>query len=211
MSEILLIRHGETAWNTAEIFRGRADVPLNEAGRTQAERLSEYLSRKKIDTVYASPLARARETAEIIAGRHGLGVKNVPEIIDIDFGEWQGLSHQEVKERYGELYRRWLEHPEGVKFPGGESLAEVRERAESPVQRLAAGGEEVTAALVAHRVVNKVLICALLGLDESRFWNIRQDTGGITTFNYEKGRFILTGHNDTSFLGAAEHAKPGDF
>lgn len=211
MSETLLIRHGETAWNAAGIFRGRADVPLSENGLRQAELLAEYLSDKKIDVIYASPLERARNMAEIITGRQGLEVKSAPDLIDIDFGEWQGLSHQEVKDRYPELHRQWVEYPERVMFPNGESLKQVRERAEGFVKRLAASYEGKTAALVAHRVVNKVLICALLGLDESHFWNIRQDTGGITTFSYENGRFILTGHNDTSFLGPVGGARPGDF
>jgi probable phosphoglycerate mutase len=70
---------------------------------------------------------------------------------------------------------------------------------------------EGTVVLVAHRVVNKVLICALLGLDNSHFWNIRQDTGGITTFSYENERFILTKHNDTSYLKPIDKAPLGDF
>ncbi len=70
---------------------------------------------------------------------------------------------------------------------------------------------EGTVVLVSHRVVNKVLICALLGLDNSHFWNIRQDTGGITTFTYENERFILTEHNDTSYLKSLQKAPLSDF
>ena len=68
-----------------------------------------------------------------------------------------------------------------------------------------------TVVLVSHRVVNKVLICALLGLDNSHFWNIKQDTGGTTTFAYQKGRFILTKHNDTSYLRPLQEAPLSDF
>jgi broad specificity phosphatase PhoE len=211
MTEILLIRHGETEWNAAEIFRGRADIPLNKNGVRQAELLAEYLSDKKIDIIYASPLERARETAEIIAGRHGLEVKSAPDLIDINFGEWQGLSHQEVKDRYGELYGQWLDHPDRVTLPGGESLRQVRERAEGFVKRLVIEYEGKTAALVSHRVVNKVLICALLGLDEAHFWSIWQDTCGITTFSHESGQFIMTRHNDTSFLESLGQTQLGDF
>ncbi len=211
MTEILLIRHGETEWNAAEIFRGRADIALNENGLRQAGLLAEYLKDKQIDAIYASPLKRARNTAEIIAGRHGLEVKTVTDLIDINFGEWQGLSHREVKDRYGELYTEWINHPDRVRFPGGESLGEVRQRAQEWVNKIVAEYEGKTVALVSHRVVNKVLVCALLGLDDAHFWSIRQDTSGITTFSHENGQFILTRHNDTSFLESMEQAPLGDF
>jgi broad specificity phosphatase PhoE len=95
-------------------------------------------------------------------------------------------------------------------MPAGESLNDVRRRAVGLVDKVIAR-HEGTVALVSHRVVNKVLICALLGLDNSHFWNIRLDTCGITTFIYEKGRFILTRHNDTSFLKPIPKAATSDF
>lgn len=124
-----------------------------------------------------------------------------PGLIDFDFGEWQGLSHREVKRKYPELYAEWTNHPDRVKMPGGESLTEVRGRALVTVEDMARK-HEGTVVLVSHRVVNKVLICALLGLEISHFWNIRQDTCGITSFLYENGQYILTRHNDTSYLNA---------
>jgi probable phosphoglycerate mutase len=95
-------------------------------------------------------------------------------------------------------------------MPEGESLTDVRERALGVVNEVVAK-HEGTIVLVSHRVVNKVLICALLGLDNSHFWNIKQDVGGITTFSYENERFILTKHNDTSYLTPVKKAPPGDF
>lgn len=208
MTEIILARHGETEWNVEEVFRGRIDVELNETGLRQAELLAEYLSKRKIDAIYSSPLRRAVKTAEIIASHHRLDIKITPGLIDFDCGEWHGLLRQEVKAKYKELYALWVSHPEKVKLPAGESLNDVTKRAMSVLDDVIAqyGG---TVVLVAHRVVNKVLICALLGLDNSRFWNIRQDICGITTFIYEDGRFILTEHNNTSFL--TQHAPLSDF
>ena len=84
-------------------------------------------------------------------------------------------------------------------MPSGESLDKVRKRVMSVVDRVIARYEG-SVVLASHRVVNKVLICALLGLDNSHFWNVRQDTCGMTIFTYENGRFILTKHNDTSYL-----------
>jgi probable phosphoglycerate mutase len=208
MTEIILARHGETKWNVEEVFRGRTDVELNQTGIKQAELLAKYLSKHKIDAIYSSPLKRAVKTAEIIAGYHELKIKVAPGLIDFDCGDWHGLLRQEVQDKYKELYDLWVNHPDKVKIPGGESLNDVGERAISVLDDVIAkhGG---TVILVAHRVVNKVLICALLGLDNSHFWNIRQDICGITTFVYENGQFILTEHNNTSFL--TRHAPRSDF
>ncbi|MEE8599011.1 MAG: histidine phosphatase family protein [Dehalococcoidales bacterium] len=210
MTEIILARHGETEWNVNEVFRGRIDIKLNETGIKQAELLAEYLSNTKIDAIYSSPLKRAVKTAETIAGYHKLDVEIAPSLIDFDYGKWQGLPHQEVKDKYKELYAEWINNPDGVKIPAGESLNDVRKRAMSVVDDVIAKYKGAVV-LVAHRVVNKVLICALLGLDNSHFWNIRQDTGGITTFSYENERFILTKHNDTSYLKPIDKAPLGDF
>ncbi len=210
MTEIILARHGETEWNVAEVFRGRIDVELNETGTKQAELLAGHLSSLKIDAVYSSPLKRALKTAEMIARYHKLDVEIAPGLTDFDYGEWQGLPHHEVKEKYKELYAEWAENPHLVKMPAGESLADVRERAVGVVDDIVTRYKG-TIVLVSHRVVNKVLICALLGLDNSRFWNIKQDTCGITTFIYERGRFILAEHNNTSYLKPLQQAPLSDF
>ena len=210
MTEIILVRHGETDWNVSEVFRGRIDVELNETGLKQAELLAEYLNRGKVEAVYSSPLRRASKTAEIIATKSGIEVKITPGLIDFDFGEWQGLSHQEVKNKYKELYIQWLSHPEQVRMPGGEDLGEVRARTLSVIDDVIRVYQGVVI-LVSHRVVNKVLICAMLGLDNSHFWNIKQDTCGITSFAYEQGQFLLTGHNNTSFLETVSKVPLGDF
>ncbi|MFC1901583.1 histidine phosphatase family protein [Chloroflexota bacterium] len=211
MLEIILARHGETDWNAAEIFRGTVDVALNETGIKQAALLGEYLSKFDIDAVYSSPLQRALKTAGAIAGLHALEVNTAYGLIDFDYGEWQGLSHQEVRERYQELYAGWINHPDRVRMPAGESLADVRERAVALVDGIVAGCGAGRVVLVSHRVVQKVLICALLGLDNSHFWNVKLDTCGITSFCHERGRFILTRYNDTSFLQSISGAPLADF
>jgi broad specificity phosphatase PhoE len=208
--ELILVRHGETEWNVGEIFRGRIDIDLNETGEKQAELLSEYLSGLKIEAVYSSPLKRALNTAQAIARHHHVEVQIRDGLNDLDFGQWQGLSLREVSEKYKELYAEWANHPERVRLPGGQTLGQVKERAIKVVDEVTAKYEGA-AVLVSHRVVNKVLICALLGLDDSHFWNIRLDTCGLTTFSYENGRFVLTRHNDTSFLKPLKGAKLADF
>ncbi|HEY97872.1 MAG TPA: histidine phosphatase family protein [Dehalococcoidia bacterium] len=211
MVEIILARHGETDWNASEIFRGRADVPLNEVGRKQAEMLGEYLGRVKTDFIYSSPLKRAIETAGVIAGRCGLEVNPVENLNDFHFGDWQGLSHRQVQEQYPELYRDWLDTPEQVRIPGGESLEDVRSRAVPFVDDAVMRCGEGRIVFVSHRVVHKVLVCSLLGLNLSHFWNIRIDTCGVTRFDCGDGRLVLNGHNDTSFLHSVSKEPAADF
>jgi len=184
---------------------------LNENGLRQARLLGEYLSGDKIDVVYSSPLKRAVATAEAIAVRHGLKVNIVSNLNDIDCGEWQGLTVEEVKEKYPELYQDWLDTPEQVRLPGGESLEDVRSRVvpftQDAVMRY--GGGRIV--LVSHRVVHKVLICSLLGLGNSSFWSFKLDTGGITRFVYDGDRVVLTAHNDTGYLQPVRSLPPVDF
>ncbi|MFC1952885.1 histidine phosphatase family protein [Chloroflexota bacterium] len=210
MVEIILVRHGETEWNLTEIFRGTIDVGLNETGIKQAELLGEFMKGLKIEAIFSSPLKRALMTAEPVARNKQLQIETVPALIDLNFGKWQGLPVQEVRDKYEELYSDWVNHPESVEMPDGENLNYVRKRALALIDRLTVEYHG-TVVLVSHRVVNKVLICALLGLDNSHFWNIQQDTCGITTFAFEKGRFILTGHNNTSFLQSISNPQLNDF
>lgn len=199
MTEIILVRHGQTGWNTGRVYRGRADVGLDEVGMKQAELLGGYLAELKLDAVYSSPLRRALDTAVALTQHQAINVQVSDGLIDFDYGKWQGLSDEEVRKSYPALHHRWCTAANLVTMPGGESLSDVKKRA-LPVVDEAVGGYDGRVVLVSHRVVNKVLICSLLGLGNSHFWDIRQDVGGMTTFDYVDSRFVLTGHNDTSYL-----------
>jgi probable phosphoglycerate mutase len=209
MTEVILVRHGETEWNVEEIYRGRIDVELSEVGIKQAQLLGRYLGNLKLDAIYSSPLKRAQHTANILAQYQNVAVQVSDGLMDLDCGEWQGLSDEQVKKSYPVLHEQWRLSPHLVEMPGGERLEDVRGRAMAVVEEIVSK-HSGSIALVSHRVVNKVLICALLGLDDSHFWNVKQDVCGITAFDYVGGRFILTKHNDTSYLGGMR--KPlGDF
>jgi len=210
MTEIILARHGETEWNVAEVFRGQIDIGLSTTGVKQAELLAEYLSTAAIEVVYSSPLQRALQTAGAIARLHKLEVNVAPDLIDLNFGRWQGLSQEEVKEKYRELYTLWINHPEQVRVPDGEALHDVRKRVGRFIDKIIPK-HTGTVVIVSHRVVNKVIICALLGLDDSHFWKIRQDTCGISIFTLQNEQFILTRHNDTSFLKPLASPPLSDF
>lgn len=208
--DIILARHGETEWNVGEVFRGRADIDLNEMGRKQAALLAAYLSQDKIETVYSGPLKRALNTARTIASDHGIHVQIAPGLDDLNFGEWEGLQVEVVRQRYSEPFALWVGHPELVTLPGGETLGQVRERAMKVVEE-AVKVYSGTVVIVTHRVVIKILTLALLGLDNSHFWNVVVDTCSLTIFRHDRGRFILIRHNDNSFLRPLKAAPLKDF
>ena len=210
MTKLILARHGETVWNVEKIYRGRTDVNLDEVGIKQAELLGKYLSNWKLEAIYSSPLRRALDTANIVARYQKIGVHIAEGFIDFDYGEWQSLPEEEAKRLYPTLHNEWHNNPHKVKMPGGESLEDVRKRAVAIVNDVLPKYQG-SILLVSHRVVNKVLICSLLGLDNSHFWNINLDVGGITIFNYVDGRFVLTRHNDTSHLKELQKSVLDDF
>jgi len=210
MTTIMLIRHGDTDWNVEEIFRGRADVELNQTGIAQAQALASHLESVPMEAVYSSPLKRALKTAQIIASSNKISVIPSQELIDIDYGKWQGLPSRVVKDQYKTLYEEWLKKPHLVEIPGGETLKDVRKRTLRLINQIVTR-HEGTVAAISHRVVHKVIICTLLGLGISHFWNIKLDTCGITTFVYKDGIFILEKHNDTSFQRLLESRAQSDF
>jgi probable phosphoglycerate mutase len=200
MTSIYLVRHGQTAWNREEIFRGRTDIPLDETGLRQAELAAEYFKEMKIHRVYSSPLSRAWETGCKIAQLHSLNVEPLEGIIDLSFGNWEGRSHKEIQRNDQETYRQWREEPHRVKLPGGESLDDLRIRAMASLEEVIRTHHGKTLVLVSHRVVNKVLICGILGLDNSHFWQISQGTTAINLIQHKDGKYILSFMNETCHL-----------
>jgi len=202
MTRILLVRHGQTAWNKEVRFRGQIDVPLDKFGLEQAEATGRYVAaRWPVAAVYASRMGRAMQTAAPIARAHGLTVQPLAGLLDLNFGEWGGLSPAEVAERDPDLLRAWYEEPHTVQFPGGENLGLVRERALVGLDEVIARHPAQTIALVSHNVVNRVLLCAVLGLGNEHFWRIQQDTCAVNVFDVnDSGIFTLVLMNDTCHL-----------
>lgn len=211
MTRVYVVRHGQTAWNIGEVFRGRADIPLDDTGRKEVHLAGEAIKDQTLHAVYSSPLSRSMETSENIAKFHGLPVTALPDIIDISYGEWEGKPLKEVEKKYPELYRLWLEEPHKIRFPGGETLEEVRLRSIGAVESLVEKHPDENIVLVAHRVPNKVICCALLGLDNSHFWRIQQDTASTNLFVFEKNRWIVSYLNDTSYLKVLGKTPLADF
>jgi broad specificity phosphatase PhoE len=202
-TRVILVRHGQTAWNVGDRFRGRQDLPLDAIGRQQAAAAGKRIaSRWSPRAIYCSPLTRARETAQAIGDACGLAVQSQDGLIDIDYGDWQGLSPEEAAGQYPALHAAWLHAPETVQVPGGESLVQVQSRAFANLLEIMNQHPDETVVVVAHTVVNRLLLCAVLGLDNSRFWRLHQDTAAINVFDWDGEHFTIVSLNDTCHLSS---------
>ncbi len=202
MTEIYLIRHGETEWNKTEKFRGLSTISLNGKGKKQAEETARALSHVKLEVIYTSPMKRSIETAQAFAGTHG-GVKiiEVPDLKDLDCGQWEGMSLEEVKAKHPELYNLWETQPHKVRIPGGESLAMVKTRAMNVVREMVEVHEGALA-VVTHRVVTKIIIMATLGIPLAHFWQLQQDNAclNIIRFTEPLAPGVVISVNSTAHL-----------
>ena len=211
MTRIILVRHGQTPWNKDKIFRGSRDIPLNDQGREEARLAGEWLKGETIHAAYCSPLSRARDTGEAIARHHGLKVADLPGLTDLCYGDWEGLPLTEVKVKYADLYRQWETAPHTVRFPRGETLDEVKARALAAVVEVLDRHPGQTVLLAAHRAVNKVIIAACIGLDNSHFWRLGQDTTAINRFAWTGDTWQIMGLNDTCHLRGMARGEYVDF
>ena len=123
-----------------------------------------------------------------------------PRTCDIDYGEWQGLTPDEARQRWPEQVDNWYNHPEQALIPAGETLSDLRQRAMLTVRELARRHEGETIVLLGHTVINRIILLGVLGLGNERFWHIRQDTCAINVFESLGDDYVLVSLNDTSHL-----------
>lgn len=199
---VFLIRHGETLWNKDMRFQGHMDIPLSEKGLEQAKALSCRLSGKKISAVYSSDLIRAVDTAHLVAEPHGLEVTKVSALREINFGDWEGLTYNEIRERYGELINNWWKNPLKTNIPGGEGLSDLVNRLVPATREIIERhmGEQV--AIVCHGGPVKTLIGLTLDMDLNKYWKISQYNTALNILEFpdwENGLVVLLNdHNHLS-------------
>ncbi len=200
---LILVRHGETDTNKARLALGRADVELNEHGRWQAQRLALSLKDEAIGAIYSSPLKRALATAEPIASSHGLEVQVDEGLIEMDIGEMEGLTFQQVGERYPHFLQAWLGGQAAYEaMPGGERLLDVQERAWQAIERIRQRQEQGTVAAVTHNFVIITLLCRVLGLELANFRRLRHSVAAKSVLEMGRDRIIVVSFNDTCHLEA---------
>lgn len=206
-----LVRHGESEGNVAATLQGcRLDAPLSSRGRRQAEALAIRLAGEEVDAVWASPLQRARETAEAVAAPHGFALSVDPDLVEFDWGSWTGQPlDEDMERRVAELRARWRAGDVDLAPPGGETPTRAAARARRVLARLAATRSE-RPVVVAHGRFNRVLMTVLLGRDLARMDEIRQRNGSLSVFEWTNGTPATPGLlDDVSHLGTLESAPTG--
>ena len=188
---LYLVRHGATANNRAKPPRlqgRRTDPPLSDEGLAQARQTGKFLADSPLGAVYSSPLLRARQTAEAIAEPHGLGVRPVDELIEVDVGQWEGRAWDEIERTDPEAYRAFMTDPAAHGYLGGESLQSVDARVVPAFKRLMADNLGRVVVIVAHNVVNRAYLADLMGIPLARYRTIPQDNCGVNLLRYRNGR-----------------------
>lgn len=161
--KILLIRHGTTAYNEADLLQGRIDNPLSPRGIKECHLLARALKGERVDIIFHSSLKRAKQTADIVNASHRAECRPVDSFVEIDLGEWEGIRYSTLAEQDQSFHQRWLSDP-SVVIPGGESFLGVFERVR-PGVNLVLGSEFDQALIVGHATVNRAILAHLLKME----------------------------------------------
>jgi alpha-ribazole phosphatase len=192
MLKLILVRHGETDSNKNATYCGFTDAPLNDNGAMQAQSAKEKLKAYAIDQIYASPLARTKKTAEIINESRGIDICYLDYLKERNFGKWEDLSFQQIKERYSEQYEQLEQDWINYVVPDGECALTFHERVTSFIQGLMDSCDNKTVLIITHLGCIRSMIAFLLGMKIEDMWRFKVDNGGITCIEITEGYAVLT-------------------
>jgi alpha-ribazole phosphatase len=202
--KVYLIRHGETLWNREGRCQGITDIPLTEKGHRQARSIGEALRGEPLSLVLSSPLARARETAAVIAEPHGLTVETATELQEWNQGELEGLAGPELLGNHKAFFELWFKDPAGTAPPGGEPLQALQDQAWAVIDALRERSLNGPIAVVSHNMTIGTILCATLGLDLAYIHRLRLNVGSRSTIEFVPlglfSAWVLTALNDRSYL-----------
>lgn len=189
MKHIYLIRHGMSVQNQQDLLSGVSDVPLSQVGREQCARLRNFFIKFPVEAVFASPLSRAIESAEIIFPQHEVIVDEG--LIEFDYGDYEGVprTHDD------EIMRRWHSAPGEVRFPGGKSVREHAVEVYNEILSIAQHTQADRIACVSHRTTIRLIVAQILGLDLNKFRLLPCSNCSVTTLLFEDGTLRLQSLN----------------
>ena len=198
MKELLLIRHGQTDWNTQGRVQGGGD--LNNIGITQSNLLATVLQDSQASTIYTSPSKRTHQTAVIIATALSLEVNTTPLLKDIDYGVWSGALLADLIKDDPDLFEQWEKDPSSVTFPEGESLLDLRTRISVFMDEITEKHSSDTVVVVTHESPIISMLAVALDIPDSSHRNFHADNASLTVLQFKNTHYILSTFNDTSHL-----------
>jgi alpha-ribazole phosphatase len=187
---IWLVRHALPEGHNGRCY-GRHDIPLSADGIEQAEDIAKRLSVESISHVYSSGLSRALETARILAGPHNLAVQIIEELGEIHFGDCEGLTYEEVEQRFPEVFQSWMARPTETQFPNGENFGQMRSRVMGAFNALLLRHSEESVVIVTHAGVIRLLLGQALGIPENHIFRLGQRFGAINRVDYFDGSPVV--------------------
>lgn len=190
-ADLLLIRHGTTAYNAADRLQGRIDLPLSPRGRREARSLAELLAGEPIDLVICSPMIRARQTADIAMDGRDVEFRIEDSFVEIDIGEWEGREYDAVRTGDPEFFVRWHGDPR-VRIPGGESFVDVCERVRPGVESMIRTGNARHILVSGHATVNRAILAAVMALDPEAARRFRVLNASLSRLRLEERRGGIT-------------------
>lgn len=184
--KLILIRHGLTEYNLAKRYCGLSNIGLSAIGKQNAQHLRNKLSRVRIDKVFCSDLKRCRQTARIIFSGSSLKIVTNPNLREINFGEWEGLTFEQVHNKSPSIYKKWLKNPFLVDIPGGENINNFISRVKKELENIRANCPDKTVALVTHLGVIRAIFNTLLFIKKDDFWHLhlKPETAYIITYSH---------------------------
>lgn len=195
---LLLARHGQTDWNIAGRYQGQSDTPLNQTGQEQAKQLAKRLSKETLHAIYASDLARAKDTAQAIANFHQLEIQTDPRWRELSFGEWEGMTYKQMSAHSPALFEEWMRDPEHISTPNGETLQQLAQRVRAAFDEVKNKHEDQTVLVVSHSGALQALLAALLGVELNRYWQFKVAQASLSELNVYTDSVILNLLNDVN-------------
>ena len=193
MTKFIIVRHGQSKAQECGYLVGKMEAPLSELGERQAKAVSEYILKTyKIDAVYSSPLERACNTVRGVAEELNLPIIKETELREFDFGEWEGLTHEEIKNNFDDGYSKWASDP-GVYTPhGGETMAHMQTRVVEKLKEIGKREDGKTVLIGAHSSVIRTLQCYIQGLPLTKMKNTPWVVNGsIAEINFDGEDFYI--------------------
>jgi len=197
-TKVILIRHGETDWSYQKRYCGFTDIGLNEKGRQQARRLHKRLTKEKVHKIYSSNMKRTVQFAKIVF--KDVSIKEMVYLREMNFGIFEGLTYQDIMEKYPRIYRNWLENPLDIIIPRGESLRTLARRVRKALKRILSQNSDKKVAVFTHGGPIRVILCDILKLDLKGIWKIEQELASISIIEFVEGRGKVYLLNDISYL-----------
>jgi alpha-ribazole phosphatase/probable phosphoglycerate mutase len=187
MTRAWLIRHGEPEEKARNLCYGSLNLGLSDTGRSQMSQVAEYLKNEPIANIYCSPRARALESSALLAAGTSRPLHVTPELAEMNFGDFEGLSYDEIAARYPDAYREWMNTPTKVQFPNGGSFAEMRTRVLQAFHTLIDSNRDLTIALVSHGGVNRILIAWALQMPDDCLFRLAQHHAAVNLLEFSEG------------------------